>query len=167
MLLLQALIKTVTSTRESSPHPTTSVQWCPLWAHSWCSVSSGRVDEDPPRWGQHVPGSEEGLGKRLPKGLWAAGRRSTQMEHQGCISSCLWGEGRAGPGRRGAAWLLGSGPPLGGAVGALSLFLFPAQHYTSTERVSQDISRGLSRALIWTTRVDHGCTFPVLGTTLS
>lgn len=68
-----------------------------------------------------------------------------------------WGERRAGRGRGSAAWLLGSDPPLGGAAGALPLFLLPAQHYISIQRVSHDISRGLSRALISTTQVDHRC----------
>lgn len=46
-----------------------------------------------------------------------------------------------------AACSLDQTHPWVGAAGALPLFLLPAQHYISIQRVSHDISRGLSRAL--------------------
>lgn len=45
-----------------------------------------------------MPRSEQVLGKRLPKGVWAARvKEHTVGNRRAAVSSCLGGEGRAGP----------------------------------------------------------------------
>ena len=96
---------------------------CPTGPTQLGSTSGGRVDEDPP-WDQHVPV------QRKCRGSVPGAVGSKVEEHADGHKSCISLARQKGRPRAKQCCLAPRiRPPLGGAAGALPLFLLPAQHY--------------------------------------